>query len=268
MNLPLDVAAVLAGDKRWAVVPGNCLELMAALPPHAVDHVITDPPYSRHVHSKSRAGTRALPMGNGKPTFNREHEFGFEHLTPETRRGAAYGFARVCKRWVAVFSDTESDWLWRLSLTVAGFDYVRTGFWQKEGATPQFTGDRPAVAVEAITLAHPNGRKRWNGHGKHALWSHPVVQRRGAAVNTRVHTAQKPVELMLDLVRDFTNEGDIILDAFCGSGTTMVAALRLGRRVIGVELDPKHTQTAIDRCTAEEHGSTLEALRAGQMTLL
>jgi modification methylase len=69
------------------------------------------------------------------------------------------------------------------------------------------------------------------------------------------------------LVADFTDPGDIILDPFCGSGTTGVAAIRLGRRFVGIERDPTYAQLARDRISAEVSGSTLSAQRAGQVAL-
>ena len=267
------IAEVLSREARWCVVEGDCRDVLATLPARSVDHVITDPPYSEHVHSKSRSGSRPLAMGNGKPTFNREAEFGFDALDEGTRTTCAAEFARVASRWVLVFSDVESSHRWADALTGEGLDYVRTGAWIKEGCTPQFTGDRPAAGFEAITMCHPKGRKRWNGGGKRGVWEVPVVQKRGATTSDRVHTTQKPLDLMLALVADFTDPDDIILDTFFGSGTTGVAALRLGRRVIGIERLPlrpelpRYAEVARERLRAECAGTTLSAARAGQVPL-
>jgi site-specific DNA-methyltransferase (adenine-specific) len=64
------------------------------------------------------------------------------------------------------------------------------------------------------------------------------------------HETQKPIDLMVELVRLFTDPGDLILDPFAGSGTTGVAAIRLGRRFIGWERDPKYHAIAVKRLTA------------------
>ena len=58
---------------------------------------------------------------------------------------------------------------------------------------------------------------------------------------------EKPLSLMEKLIRDFTDPGDLILDPFAGSGTTGVAAIRLGRRFIGWERDPKYHAIAVKR---------------------
>lgn len=85
------------------------------------------------------------------------------------------------------------------------------------------------------------------------------------AKNGRVHPTQKPLELMIRLLSKCPPGP--VLDPFAGSGTTGVAALQLGRRFIGAEVDPQHFETACDRLRAEEEGSTLVARRAGQVSL-
>lgn len=71
------------------------------------------------------------------------------------------------------------------------------------------------------------------------MWTGPI--RDGSE---RVHTTQKPLWLMEALVRDFTDPGEVVLDPFAGSGTTGVAAKRLGRGFIGWERDPKYAAIA------------------------
>lgn len=62
-----------------------------------------------------------------------------------------------------------------------------------------------------------------------------------------VHPTQKPVALMDYLIRTYTNEGDLVLDNTMGSGTTGVAAVKSGRRFIGIERDPAYFAIAWDR---------------------
>lgn len=232
---------------------GDCRELLPQL--GSVSHVITDPPYSEYVHSRSRRGGSSAPPLDGagrKPpaSFNRVKEFGFESLDPATLELCAKEFCRLCQRWCLAFSDVESSSMWRDALTDYGMDYVRTGAWVKLGATPQFTGDRPAAGFEAITICHPKGKKRWNGGGRHGLWSYPIVLNRGGK-NPRLHTTQKPLKLMAALISDFTNQGDTILDAFMGSGTTLRAAKDLGRKAIGIEREEQYCETAALRLSQE-----------------
>ena len=63
----------------------------------------------------------------------------------------------------------------------------------------------------------------------------------------KIHPTQKPVSVLTPLIEGFTNPSDIVLDPFCGSGSTLVAARQLGRRFIGIELDAGHHATASRR---------------------
>jgi site-specific DNA-methyltransferase (adenine-specific) len=233
---------------------------MASLDDASVDHVITDPPYSEHVHSKNRVGS-SMPIREARESravISRAKDLGFAHLDGSTMQRAAQEFARIVRRWVIVFTDAENIGNWKAALEGAGLCYVRAGAWVKENATPQFTGDRPASGFEAIVIAHTPGKKRWNGGGRHALWSVPIVLNRGGN-SPRVHTTQKPLELMEALVRDFTDPGELICDPFAGSGTTLVAAKRLGRQGIGWELQERYAQIANQRIAhTQEQLSFLE----------
>lgn len=223
-------------DGGIVIYHGDCRDVLPRLGP--VDHAICDPPYSEHVHGKQRRGGNRHRDG----VVCEGRELGFDALTDDVRRFCGAWFSANVERWIAVFSDTESAGLWRDMITV---DYVRTAFWRKVGGAPQFTGDRPAVACEAITLCHRPGRKRWNGGGKQGFYDVPIVV--GHGLEGRYHTTQKPIELMTQLICDFTDPGDLILDSFMGSGTTLAAAKRLGRRAIGIELNEKYCYTAAKR---------------------
>lgn len=100
-------------------------------------------------------------------------------------------------------------------------------------------------------MAHRPGRSRWNGGGARAVYAYATVLNRGGK-SPRAHTAQKPLSLMVELVGLFADPGEVILDPYAGSGTTGVAAIRLGRRAILVERDPAHAETARRRCEEAE----------------
>ena len=230
-------------------IPGG----MGILGDKSIDVVITDPPYSEHVHSKSRSGlsqdNRAKAKAAGKDNISARAELGFEHITQDEMEAVADHLARLARRWVIVFCDVESSHLWAGALVSTGaLEYVRTMAWIKVGGAPQFTGDRPAVGFEAMVLAHPPGKKRWNGGGKAGIYSVPTaIDRDRSGDDVRIHTTQKPIVLMEQLVRDFSEQGETILDPFAGSGTTGVAALALDRKFIGWEKNPAYHALASER---------------------
>ncbi len=88
-------------------------------------------------------------------------------------------------------------------------------------------------------------------HGRHRsnVWSYAGANtfRRGRMKDLAMHPTVKPVALVADAMRDCSRRGDIILDPFMGSGTTIMAAERVGRRAFGLELDPLYVDTAVRR---------------------
>ena len=114
-------------------------------------------------------------------------------------------------------------------------------------------GERPRV--NNIRLGR-GGRDRTN------VWEYPGANRRGSSANAmlHLHATPKPLELCQDAILDFTNRGDTVLDPFLGSGTTLIAAHRSGRRCLGIELDPKFVDVAVRRWEAE---TGREAILAG-----
>lgn len=246
--------SLLPEGQRWTVIQGDCLEVLPTLEDKSVAHVITDPPYSGVVH-----GRKWSAKAPGRPT---EHAgIDFAAITPAVMGATAQHAARLATRWTLAFTDLESVALWAEHVESAGLDYVRACLWVKPDATPQFTGDRPASGAEAAIIAHLPGRKRWNGGGKRNIYTH------SRAPGGSEHPTTKPLSLMLELIEDFTDPGEIILDPFCGSGTTGVACLRLGRRFIGIEKDPKYAAIARERLEAESRGLTLRDARHGQTSI-
>ncbi len=234
---------------------GDCLDPvtgLASLDDKSVDHVITDPPYDEHTHRCGQRGHTGYkePESSRGATFNRSRVLGFDALKPEQMSELGIQFGRISRRWVLVFCSLEMISDWRRALEAGGLQYIRTAAWRKVGGAPQFTGDRPAVAIEAIVIAHPKGRKKWNGGGKHGFYEHPIVLNRGG-VETRCHTTQKPLQLLAEIVGDFTDPGDLILDPFAGSGTTGIACRQLGRSFIGWELDSNYHEIASRRLNGE-----------------
>lgn len=247
----------------WDLRLGSCLEPLtglASLADDSVDVTITDPPYDDHTHKAGRrGGMDADAAGTRGASFNRVRDLGFEAITQEDMAATAKQVGRVTRRWVLVFCTLEmvgdsakaGGSGWRAHLERSGIEYVRTCIWHKLGSTPQFTGDRPAQAVEAIVLAHRKGRKKWNGGGRHGFYAHPIVLNRGGQ-NERLHTTQKPLALMDQLVADFSNPGELVLDAYAGSGTTGMACLNAGRHFLGWELSPEYHAIATRRLNGDE----------------
>lgn len=261
--------------ERWSLHEGDCRLWLPTLPDKSVDHVITDPPYSDHVHKNARAGVRKVPLSGGKGAhgcdarrgIDRGIDFGFDAVTPSLITDCAEQFARICKRWCLVFSDVESCHLWREALTAAGMRYVRTLSWDRMSGAPQFSGDRPAAAFDVITLCHAkSARCRWNAGGKRGIYHHAPEMNHGVT-KSRYHPTAKPLSLMVELLEDFTDPDELVCDPFSGSSTTGAACLRLGRRFVGCERSPEWAETSRKRLAAEASLLSLNAANAGQVPL-
>lgn len=232
------VAEVLAGEARFAVVCGERDEVLATMGDAAVDVTLTDPPYNERTHAgmvtnRSAYGVDAATVAPGFAAM------GSLSWWPEALRAS--------RRWCLAFCAAEQVGDYERAAPSA---WVRAGVWVRTNATPQFTGDRPATGAEAVAIAHRDGRKRWNGGGKAAVWMHDLAG--DETGSTRVHPTQKPIRLMRELVRLFSDPGEVVFDPHAGSGTTGVAALLEGRRVILVERDPAHAATCLRRLRETE----------------
>ena len=99
------------------------------------------------------------------------------------------------------------------------------------------------------------GRNRTN------VWTYPGVNSfgKGRMEALASHPTVKPVALVADAMRDCTTKGDVVLDPFIGSGTTILAGEKIGRKVFGLEVDPKYVDVAIQRWeTYTKREATLE----------
>lgn len=210
---------------------GDCREILPLLP--KVDAVVTDPPYGEE---DTHAGhLSSIVLRNGEPA---RQALGFAGITGDDLVDLARSWCEHAARWV-VFS---CEWKHVHLLDKAGL-LVRFGIWRKPDGAPQFTGDRPGTGWEAVAICHRPGRKHWNGGGSHAFWTVPKAGRYG-------HPTEKPEGLLRRWLIDFTDPGERILDPFMGSGTTGVAAVKLGRRFIGIEIDEGYFEIACKRIRA------------------
>jgi DNA modification methylase len=91
-----------------------------------------------------------------------------------------------------------------------------------------------------------------HGRSRSNVWHYAGVStfRAGRLEDLSVHPMVKPVALIADAMRDCSRRGDIVLDPFTGSGTTIMAAERVGRRGYGLELDPHYVDAAVRRWQA------------------
>jgi DNA modification methylase len=88
-----------------------------------------------------------------------------------------------------------------------------------------------------------------NGRNRSNVWHYDSAGTEARKGNNvlELHPTVKPVQLVMDALLDCSNRGDIVVDSFLGSGTTLLAAERTGRICRGIELDPLYVDTSIRR---------------------
>lgn len=236
-------------DSAVVIYHGDCLEVLPSI--LEADHFLTDPPYARDVYiralgNNTHQGSATPDRLYKGPGLAKLAAGDIGHVDELIEPVSAH-LARLTQRWGVVFSDAETTWRWRRDLEAAGMRYVRTGAWVKPDPMPQMTGDRPCVGFEPCTIVHHQGPMRWNGGGHAALWTHFTAKGFGRPD----HPCPKPLPLMLQLVRQFTDPGETILDPFMGSGTTLRAAKDAGRKAIGIEINEAYCEVAAKRMAQE-----------------
>lgn len=216
---------------------GDCREILPLL--GAVDHIFSDPPYEQI--SQDRIG--GIKRNDGGKVTEKLTFAGIDGIRDDVCRGAK----AICGGWVVFFCTGEGIAPWRDSIERAAIKYKAPMIWVKPDAMPKFNGQGPALGFEAIALGWCGpGHSNWNGGGKRGVFTHCV----NGPTRHGVHPTEKPVALMSEIIGLFSNERDLVCDPFMGSGTTGVAAVKMGRKFIGIETDHRYFDIACSRVKA------------------
>jgi len=216
---------------------GDCLEVMAEI--GRADHMIFDPPYEATLHAAKNSLKGRKHRNDGVAELKGLDFAPIDAIRDDVvRLGEAH-----CNGWFIAFCTVEGAAKWADAINASSLKYKRACVWVKPDSTPQLNGQGPAQGAEIfVTAWDGSGFAKWNSGGKRGVYTHCVnVGRDGR------HPTEKPIPLMRELLQDFTNPGQTILDPFMGSGTTGVACAKMGRKFIGVELDTKYFEIACER---------------------
>lgn len=222
------------GNQR--LILGDCLKVMPGLGRFA--HVISDPPYEQSLHS-----ARAHPTKLRKDAGPEMKEINFSAIDP-IRSEIVSQASALCDGWFIAFCTIEGGAKWADEINASPMKYKRACVWVKPDSTPQLNGQGPAVGAECFVVAWcGKGHARWNAGGKRGVYTHNVnpPDRNGK------HPTEKPWRLFAEILQDFTQLGETVLDPFMGSGTTLVACQKLGRAGTGIEIDPDYFEVACRR---------------------
>jgi site-specific DNA-methyltransferase (adenine-specific) len=216
---------------------GNCLEAMPTL--GRVSHIITDPPYEQSLHD-AKNSLRGPVRADKGPDLKGLDFAGINEIRKEVVKISS----EICDGWFIAFCTTEGVARWADEINESSMKYKRACVWVKPDSTPQLNGQGPAQGAENFVCAWAgSGYSKWNAGGKRGVYTHNTNN----PDRTGEHPTEKPINLMAEIIKDFTNAGETILDPFMGSGTTGLACAKLGRKFIGIELSEKYFDLACRR---------------------
>jgi adenine-specific DNA-methyltransferase len=201
------------------IILGDCVAAMGRMPPGSVDFIATDPPYL--VGYTSRDGRRVANDTTDEWLMPACAQM-YRVLKPNRFLLYFYGWNRIDRFFAA----------WK----AAGFRAVGHLVWVKRYASNErYVG----YAHESAYLLAKGNPPQPNRVIRDVLeWRY---------TGNTLHPTQKPVMALRPPIAAFSKPGEIVLDPFVGSGTTAVAAKELGRRYIGIDIDPVYAVCAQDR---------------------
>jgi DNA modification methylase len=246
---------ILCGDARdqsgLARLMGGGYSAMAFL----------DPPYNRRVRDivgRGRVKHAEFAMGSGELSRTGFVDFLKESLAPAAAVSCDGAVHFVCMDWRHIGELLEAG------RTVYG-ETLNIAVWVKSNAGQGsfYRSQHELIGVFRVgDSAHVNnielGR---HGRNRSNIWHYPGVNtfRIGRMDELKSHPTVKPVALVADAIKDCTRRGNIVLDTFCGSGTTVLAAERVGRRAYALEIEPRFVDVAIRRWQAFSRKDAVQA---------
>ncbi len=238
------------------IFQGDCLEILAAIPADTVDLIFADPPYFLSNDGITCHAGRMVSVNKG--TWDKSKGPDANHEFNKT-------WLAACQR---VLKPNGSIWVSGTAHVIhsVGFAMQQLGMkllnditWVKPNPPPNLSCRYFTHATETLIWAAKNKKSRHTfnyklmrelagGKQMKSVWQIPAPDRDEKRFGK--HPTQKPVALLERILLAASNEGDLVLDPFAGSGTTAIAALRLRRSALAIELDMAFVQLAARRTVA------------------
>jgi len=216
---------------RNEVLHGDCRQILRTLADESVDLVITDPPYL--VRYRDRAG-RTIANDDDSSGVLGAFDQVYRAMRPNTYCVSFYGWNTI--------SAFFSAWM------RAGFRAVGHIVWHKGYAS----------RIGVVNARHEQGYVLVKGRPSNPVRPLDDVLPWEYSGN-RVHPTEKAVSVLKPLIQTFSKPGDLVLDPFAGSGSTLVAAALTGRDYLGIELETKYVELARRRLEGVERARARNA---------
>lgn len=212
--------------------------------------VFTDPPYNvpvnGHVRSGANGDHREFAMASGEMSDSEFRGFLSGVITQLFGRLPDGGIAMICMDWRHIEELIATG-------KAGGFDLINLCVWNKTngGMGSLYRSKHELVAIFKKPGAPHINNVELGKHGRNRtnIWDYAGVNSFGAGREADLadHPTVKPTALVADAIMDVSHRGDVVLDAFGGSGATLLAAEKTGRRARLIELDPAYVDVAIRR---------------------
>jgi site-specific DNA-methyltransferase (adenine-specific) len=210
-------------DGRVVLYRGDCRDVLPMIAPESVALLLTDPPYgvSERTDRKAKGRSNAADCNDFPAVYGDNEPFDPAHLL-RFPRVVLFGANHYATRL-----PTSATWLVWDKLDGLATDKRSLGFNDNADCELAWTN----LGGPARLVAH-----RWTG-----------MIKASEKDDRRLHPTQKPVILMQRIIAEYTKPDDLIVDPYAGSGSTIVAARNLGRRVIGVEYESAYCDVIVQR---------------------
>lgn len=224
------------------ILQGDCIELLKSIKSKSIDLILTDPPYFISKKSYFKVGaaenkkfnTISLDFGE----WDKESEIDLNLLFKE--------YYRVLKRGgtLIFFYDIWKSSEVKEAAELNKFKQPRVCQWVKTNPTPiNSSQNYLSNSIEYFFTFVKRGNPTFNSNYDRGIYNYPICHGK----ERTEHPTQKPLDLFKDLIKKHSNEGDIVLDTFSGSGTTAIAALETNRRYIIIEKEEEYLNIIKDR---------------------
>jgi DNA modification methylase len=241
-----------------SIIHGDCLEKLKFLPDNSIDMIFADPPYSLQLDNDLYRPNQSL-VNSVNDKWDKFSSFKmYDNFSTQ--------WLRECHR---VLKENGTIWvigsyhnIFRIGSIIQdiGFWILNDIIWIKSNPMPNFKGTRFNNAHETLIWAAKSKKSNYTFHYKsmktfnddlqmRSDWYLPICsgKERLKKDGKKVHSTQKPLELLNRVILSSSNIGDLILDPFMGSGTTAAAAKLLNRNYIGIEKEELYIEEAEKR---------------------
>lgn len=257
------VMSLFYEDEKVTLLKGDSLKLMKDMSDESIDVIITDPPFFLSNGGVSVQSGKQVSVNKGdwdSAELINPEEF-YSDFLDEARR------VLTKDGTILIFGTMHNIFLVGYLLQRKNWKILNNITWQKTNPAPNLSGRMFTHSTENIIWARKDAKKgkhifnyklmkEYNG-GKQMkdVWSSATVSRKEKVFGK--HPTQKPEWLMERLVEASTTTDSLILDPFVGSGTTAVAAVRHGRKVIGIDLSEEYLEISQKRVQKAEEDINL-----------